>query len=75
MESIVAQHLFDTRPATDLSWDDAGHEVLYPEEDDVNYSLSFVSDGEENLLANEEKKDTMSAEGEDNKKDDSHCRR
>ena len=80
MESIVAQHLFETRPATDLSWDDAGHEVLYPEEEDLNYSLSFVNEeGEDEnnpdaeqkelgMFVNEEEKDTMST-GEDEEDD------
>ena len=80
MESIVAQHLFDTRPATDLSWDDAGHEVLYPEEEDLNYSLSFVNEEgedenipvaeqkEEGPFVNEEEKDTIFT-GEDEEDD------
>ena len=78
MESIVAQHLFDTRPATDLSWDDAGHEVLYPEEEDLNYSMSFVDEeGEdENIpVAEQKEKDTFvneeeksTGEDEDDKK-------
>ena len=57
MESIVSQHMFDTTPATDLSWDDAGHEVFYPEEDDLNYSLICTSeegDNDHNIDGNEE---------------------
>ena len=64
MESIVAQHLFDTRPATDLSWDDAGHEVLYPEEEDLNYSLSFVNEEEENETPDDETINQMIARSE-----------
>ena len=60
MENIVAQHMFDTTPATDLSWDDAGHEVLYPEEDDLNYSLPLYTSegGEEKEFAEEDEDET-----------------
>ena len=47
MESIVAQHLFDTTPATDLSWDDAGHSMWYPDADDQDDDSIFSCfDGE-----------------------------
>ena len=66
MESIVAQHMFDTRPATDLSWDDAGHEVLYPEEDDLNYSLPLcTSEGDEEKEFAEEDEDEKTVNEED----------
>ena len=68
MESIVAQHLFDTRPATDLSWDDGGHEVFYPEEDDLNYSLLFTSEGEDDedhIKTNKEEEDKKSVNEEE----------
>ena len=59
MESIVAQHLFDTTPATDLSWDDAGHSMWYPDADDQDDNSIFSCFGGEvpevnNNSANEE---------------------
>ena len=47
MESIVAQHLFDTTPATDLSWDDAGHSMWYPDADDQDDNSIFSCFGGE----------------------------
>ena len=82
MESIVSQHLFDTTPATNLSWDDAGHEMWYHDEDDDddNYSLSTFGNEEEeesNYVTSQEKDDNKVEEntgkeniGDDNEEDD-----
>ena len=39
MEGIVSQHLIDSSPDPNMSWDDTGHNVWYHEEEE-----DFVSD-------------------------------
>ena len=63
MQGIVSHHLTDPSHTVNLSWDDAGHQVWYHEEDEEEYSEEgFENEIFINKVGNEEEEERVRGE-------------